>query len=104
MPHIVIHLSGPRDPALLKQAVRTVEALTQSVLGKVPAVMATTVRFIAAEDWFIGGTPLSETGASAFNLEISITDETNTKAQKALYLRKVHEAMSALLPACHETS
>jgi 4-oxalocrotonate tautomerase len=104
VPHIVIHLSGPRDPALLKKAVRTVDALTRSVLGKVPAVMATTVQFIAAEDWFIGGTPLSETGASAFNLEISITDETNTKAEKALFLKEVFEAMSAMLPACHETS
>ena len=104
MPHTVIELSGPRNAAVARQVVVAVETLTRTVLGKAPALMATTVRHIPAEDWFIGGTPLSEVGGSAFHLDISITDETNTKAEKARYLREVFEALSALLPNLHETS
>ncbi len=37
-------------------------------------------------------------------LDISITDETNTKAEKALYLREVHAAFEALLPRLHPVS
>ena len=104
MPHIVMELSGPRDAAIVKAAVGAVESLTRTVLGKLPQVMATTVRNVPAEDWFIGGKPLSEIGGSAFYLAVSITDETNTKAEKARYLREVFDAMSALLPDLHETS
>ncbi|WCM91767.1 4-oxalocrotonate tautomerase [Acidovorax sp. NCPPB 2350] len=104
MPHIVIQLSGPRDAARAARAVQAVNDLTRTVLGKVPAVMATTVQHIEAQDWFIGGVPLSETGASAFHLEISITDETNTKAEKARFVREVFEAMAGLMPRLHEVS
>ena len=46
----------------------------------------------------------AEQGASAFHLDISITDETNTKAEKARYLAAVHDAMARLRPDLHEVS
>ncbi|HKS12592.1 MAG TPA: 4-oxalocrotonate tautomerase [Pseudomonas sp.] len=104
MPHIVLQLSGPRDADLSRQAVATVNQLTEQVLGKLPEVMATTLQYIADEDWFIGGQPLSEVGGSAFHLDISITDETNTKAEKARFIKEVFQALSALRPGLHETS
>lgn len=104
VPHIVIQLSGQRDAALVRQSVQAVNEITHSVLGKAPPVMATTVQFISADDWFIGGKPLSETGASAFYLQINITDETNTKQEKARYVREVFEAFAKLRPELHETS
>ncbi|WP_311223786.1 MULTISPECIES: 4-oxalocrotonate tautomerase [unclassified Acidovorax] len=104
MPHTVIHLSGEPDAALARLAVDTIAELTQRVLGKQLPVIATTVQFIPAAQWFIGGTSLAELNQSAFHLDISITDETNTKAEKALYLREVHAAFSALLPSLHTVS
>lgn len=104
MPHILVQLSGASDPALARRAVSAINDLTRVVLGKDPAVMATRVEFIPADEWFIGGVPLSESGASAFHVEISVTDETNTKAEKARYLRDVFEAFAALMPNLHETS
>jgi len=62
------------------------------------------VRYIAADSWFIGGQALAELGKSAFHLDISITDETNTKAEKARYLREVHAAMAELRGELHEVS
>lgn len=104
MPHIVIHLSGTPDRQLTRNVVDRVMALTQSVLGKQPPVMAITVQYIAADTWFIGGDTLADLNRSAFHLDISITDETNTKAEKARYLREIHAAMAALRPDLHEVS
>lgn len=104
MPHIVIHLSGQPDSQLTRKTVDTVAELTQSVLGKTLPVIAITVQYIADEAWFIGGQSLSELGQSAFHLDISITDETNTKAEKARYLREIHAAMAALRKNLHDVS
>jgi 4-oxalocrotonate tautomerase len=104
MPSITLKLSGLRNPELGQQAVAVINRLTDEVLGKQPELMATTVEYIADEDWFIHGRPLSLAGGSAFHLVISITDETNTKKEKALFLREVHSAMENLLPDLHEVS
>ncbi|MDM0113879.1 4-oxalocrotonate tautomerase family protein [Variovorax sp. J22R133] len=104
MPHIAIHLSGQPDAQLTRKAVDKVAELTQTVLGKELPVIAVTVQYIAADAWFVGGQSLAELGKSAFNLDISITDETNTKAQKARYIREIHSAMAALRGNLHEVS
>jgi 4-oxalocrotonate tautomerase len=104
MPHIVLHLSGAPDAIRTRQAVDAVVHLTQSVLDKKLPVIAVAVQHIAADQWFIGGESLASLGRSAFQLDISITDETNTKAEKARYLREVHAAMAALMPDLHEVS
>ena len=104
MPHIVLHLSGAPDATRTRQAVDAVVRLTQSALGKKLPVIAVAVQHIPADQWFIGGETLASLGRSAFQLDISITDETNTKAEKARYLREVHATMAALLPDLHEVS
>jgi len=104
MPHIVIHLSGQPDAALTRRVVDKVAALTQTVLDKKLPVIAISVQYIAADAWFIGGQSLAELGKSAFHLDISITDETNTKAEKARYLREIHAAMAELRSDLHEVS
>ena len=67
-------------------------------------MIAITVQYIADDAWFIGGRTLAELGKSAFHLDISITDETNTKAEKARYLREIYAAMAALRKNLHEVS
>jgi 4-oxalocrotonate tautomerase len=104
MPHIVIHLSGEPDARLTRSVVGKVADLTQSVLDKKLPVVAITVQYIAAEAWFVGGQSLAELDKSAFHLDISITDETNTKGEKARYVRKVYEAMAELRGNLHEVS
>jgi len=104
MPHIVVHLSGLPDSQLTRRVVDRVAELTRSVLDKKLPVIAVTVQFIPADAWFIGGQALAELGKSAFHLDISITDETNTKAEKARYVRDVFAAMADLRPDLHEVS
>jgi 4-oxalocrotonate tautomerase len=104
MPHIVIHLSGEPDAGLTRRVVGKVADLTQSVLDKKLPVIAISVQYIAADAWFIGGQSLAELGKSAFHLDISITDETNTKGEKARYVREVYAAMAESRSNLHEVS
>ncbi|MDR6680251.1 tautomerase family protein [Pseudomonas oryzihabitans] len=102
MPHIVLHLSGARDEALGQRAVEVINRLVEEHLGKRTELMATTVHYIPDADWFLGGRSLATLGGSAFHLDISITDETNTKGEKARFLREVQAAMATLRPDLHD--
>ncbi|MCS3508507.1 MAG: tautomerase family protein [Achromobacter spanius] len=104
MPHIVVHLSGQSDPAINRRVVESVAGLTQSVLGKKLPVIAITLQHIPHDLWFIGGTPLSEQGKNAFHLDISVTDETNTKAEKARFIKEIYAAFQGILGELHECS
>lgn len=103
-PHIAIQLSGTPDAQHTHRIVQGVQTLTQNVLGKQLPVISVTVQYIAAEAWFIGGASLAALKQSAFQLDISITDETNTKAEKARYLLEIHAAMKQLHAPLHEVS
>ncbi|QIL82594.1 4-oxalocrotonate tautomerase [Diaphorobacter sp. HDW4A] len=104
MPHIVLYLSGPVDASLAQCSVDKVIDLTCRVLGKKPEVISIQVFFTPSEQWFIAGKTLAETGRSAFHLDISVTDETNTKAEKAQFIRELHAALKELRPDLHEVS
>lgn len=104
MPHIDIQLSGQADARLSREVSSQIARLTRDILHKQPELIAISIRYVPADAWWIDGRTLAETGHSSFYLGISITDETNTKAEKALYLEAVHQAMAGLLPRLHEVS
>lgn len=104
MPHIVLQLSGKKDVGLMHKAVEVIQNLTAEILKKDRRVIATAVTFIDDDQWFVGGKPLSESGGSAFHLDISITDETNTKSEKSRFARELYQAMASLLENLHEES
>jgi 4-oxalocrotonate tautomerase len=104
MPHINIQLSGTPNRELGRRAAEVVSRLTADILGKKPSDMAVTLDYIADEDWLVGGKSLAELSAASYFVEVSITDETNTKAEKARFIRDVHEAMTGLRAAVHEVS
>jgi 4-oxalocrotonate tautomerase len=52
----------------------------------------------------VGGRSLSEQGKSSIYFDIKITDETNTKAEKAKYIFEAFEAFSKLLGNLHDES
>jgi len=104
MPHINLQISGQPDADLTRRSAAAVADLTQRLLGKKPEVIAVTVQYVPRESWIIGGEPLSETGRNAFHLDISVTDETNTKAEKAQYLKAVFETLSGLIGNVHPVS
>ena len=97
MPYLHLQLSGTRDDALARRAADAAAELTAGILHKDRALTAVVVEFIEPAHWFIAGQPLSASGPRSYHWYISITDETNTKAEKARYIAAVHQAMTELL-------
>ena len=104
MPYLYIQLSGPHDDALARRTAEAAAELTSSILHKDRALTAVVVEFIEPAHWFIAGHALSDGGPRSYHWMVSITDETNTKDEKAAYLAAVHRAMGELLGAVAEHS
>jgi 4-oxalocrotonate tautomerase len=104
MPTIVLTLSGQRSPELTRRIVDDVISITDLVLEKPLERTALILRSVAPEEWFIGGKSLAELGKNSFRVEVTIVDETDTKAQKAIYIGKIFERMSQLIENLHPLS
>ncbi|QWP77249.1 hypothetical protein J5226_02250 [Lysobacter sp. K5869] len=104
MPHLNLHISGPADNELARRATAAVADLTVDILGKRRELIAIEVRFIERAQWFIGGQSLEELGKNTFFLDISITDETNTKDEKARFIEQAYAQLAALIGEVHEVS
>ncbi|TVO58078.1 tautomerase family protein [Denitromonas halophila] len=104
MPYLHLRLAAAASDTLAEKASAVLLEHTTTLLGKKPDVTAIRVEFVDPKYWRIGGTPLVKSGRGAFHLDIKITDGTNTKAQKASYVQRVFDDLSALLPACDPTS
>ena len=104
MPYLHIRVSGTADDALAARIAGSAVELTQRVLHKDPALTAVVVDFVPAQRWFIAGRPLGQGQSRSYHWMVSITDETNTKHEKAEYLKAVHQAMRELLGGVAEHS
>ncbi|KQU78347.1 MULTISPECIES: 4-oxalocrotonate tautomerase family protein [unclassified Rhizobacter] len=104
MPYLHIQVSGEADDALAANVARSATDLTARLLGKDPSLTAVVVDFIAPSKWFIGGRALAAGGPRSYHWMVSITDETNTKREKAVYLDAVHATMRELLGGVAEHS
>ena len=97
MPYIHVQVSGSPDDALAERIADAATRLTAQVLGKKPELSAAVVDFIPSRRWRVADRVLQDGQPRAFHWMVSITDETNTKAEKAAYLAAVHQAMDELL-------
>lgn len=104
MPILNLTLSGGADAARSAAAAAALTRLTADILHKEPALTAVAIRHVDPAHWIVGGRALAEQGRHSFFLDILITDETNTAAEKAAYIGAVFEAMAGLLGPLHDTS
>lgn len=98
MPILNVQLSGAPDAALAAKVAATLSDLTARILRKDPRLTAVAVSFVPSAQWFVGGEPLAAGDRSSFSLDIQVVDGTNTKDEKAAYLKAVFAAMGDLLP------
>lgn len=78
--------------------------LTSRILRKDPKVTSIAIDYINPEDWIVAGKSLADHGKSSVYFDIKVTDETNTKAEKAQYIRESFDAFSNLLGTLHDES
>ena len=104
MPIIQIKVAAPKSRVTTRRISEHLLEVTSKVLNKKPEVTAIAIEYVDPEDWFIAGKPLSESGLASFYFDIRITDETNTKAEKAQYIREAFHGLERILGPLHPES
>lgn len=104
MPILNVKVAAVRSSALSKAIASLLQDLTARILRKDPAVTAIAIEFVAPEDWYAGGRSLAEQRKSSVYFDIKVTDETNTKDEKAEFIRQAFAGLAGLLGNLHEES
>ena len=104
MPILNVKVSAKKSVELTNRIATLLLELTTRVLGKNPAVTAIAIDYVDPEHWIVGGRSLAEQGKSSVYFDIKVTDETNTKDEKAQYIREAFEGFARLVGDLHEES
>ena len=104
MPILDLRLSGAPDAQQSAALAATLSRLTQQILHKAPELTSVAVSHLDPAHWFVGGSALQDQSKTSFFLDVLISDETNTAAEKARYIAAVYAAMQAALGELHEVS
>ncbi|NMM36738.1 MAG: 4-oxalocrotonate tautomerase family protein [Glaciimonas sp.] len=104
MPIINVKVSATKTPELTKKISELLLDLTTRILKKKREVTAIAIDFIDHDSWVVGGQLLSEQKKNSFYFDIKITDETNTKDEKALYVKEAFAGFAEILGDLHEES
>lgn len=104
MPLLTLRIAAAPDRELAARAAAIVQRHTVELLGKQPDLIAVAVDFVDPATWFVAGQALAGSGKRSFALDIKVTDETNTKAEKARYIAAVFAAFEQLFGPLHEES
>ena len=93
MPILNLSLSSAPDARQSAAIAATLSQLTAQLLHKAPELTSVAISHLDAAHWFVGGPSLQAQGKTSFFLDILISDETNTAAEKAAYITAVFAAM-----------
>ncbi len=104
MPILTVKVSGRPDRERTRAIAELLLDATSRILKKKRELTAIVIDYVDPDCWLVAGTPLSEHGKSSFYMDIRITDETNTKDEKAAYIREVYAGFARLLGDLHEES
>jgi 4-oxalocrotonate tautomerase len=104
MPILNVKVSAKRSSEMTQKIASLLSDLTKQILGKDPNLIAVAIDYVNPEDWVVGGKSLAEQKKSSVYFDIKITDETNTKAEKEIYIREAFAAFEQLLGNLHEES
>ncbi|MGV7242756.1 tautomerase family protein [Caballeronia sp. M23-90] len=104
MPILNVKVSGEKSAEKVLAISDMLLELTSSLLGKKRDVTAITIQFVNPDSWVIAGKPLTEHKKASFYMDIKVTDETNTKDEKARYIAEVYAGFARILGDLHEES
>jgi 4-oxalocrotonate tautomerase len=104
MPILNVKVSAAKSPELTRKISELLLGLTTRILKKKREVTAITIDYVDPDDWIVGGQTLSSQRKNSFYFDIKITDETNTKDEKALYIKEAFEGFASILGSLHEES
>ena len=104
MPMINVKVSAPKSNELTKQIAGVIKDLTVRILKKEPEVISIAIDYVDPDHWIVGGRSLSEQGKTSIYYDVKVTDESNTKTEKAQYVNEAFAAFSKLFGNLHHES
>lgn len=104
MPYLNAKLSAPESAETTKTIAALLTDLTAGTLKKKRELTSIAVEYLSPALWFIGGADLASQEMATFYLDIMVTEGTNTKDEKALYIRQVFAGMEAVVGKLHPAS
>ncbi len=104
MPILNVKVSGIKNAETTKQITELLLDITTRILKKKREVTAIAIDYIDRDSWMVGGKLLSEQNKNSFYFDIKVTDETNTKDEKAQYIKEAFEGFEKILGNLHEES
>lgn len=104
MPILNVLLSGPAQEVTTQQVAVMLASCTSQILHKKPELTSIAIRYVEPEHWIVGGQSLAAQCKSSAYVEIKITDESNTRAEKAAYIQAVYDGLLKLMPNLHHES
>ncbi len=97
MPYLHIRIAAAESSAHTESIAACLMTHTRDILGKKPEVTAIDIEFTRPRHWFVGGVPVSDKQQITFYLDVKITEGTNTKKQKASYIKAVFSDLQEIL-------
>ena len=104
MPILNVKLGVERSPDTTRRVATLLADLTTRILRKSPQVTAIAISYVDPADWIIAGKSLVEHGLGSFYFDIKITDETNTKDEKARFIQEAFDGLRGILGELHTES
>jgi 4-oxalocrotonate tautomerase len=97
MPILNVKVSAKKSAGMTRAISDILLELTGRILHKKREVTSIAIEYIDPDDWIVAGRSLAEQKKSSIYFDIKITDETNTKTEKAQYISEAFNAFSQLL-------
>jgi 4-oxalocrotonate tautomerase len=104
MPILNVKVSANKSSELTGRIADLLLDLTTRILKKKRDVTSIAIDYVDPDHWIVGGKSLTEQGKSSFYFDIKITDETNTKDEKARYIREAFDGFARILGNLHDES
>ena len=104
MPILNVKVSGVASAERSQQIAQMLSQHTQEILNKKPELISIAISYIDPVHWIIGGETLAIQKKSSVYLDIKITDETNSKSEKAAFIKAVFKSFEGLLGDLHHES
>lgn len=104
MPILNVKISGDASAERSQQIAQMLSRHTQEILNKRPELISIAISYIDPVHWIVGGETLTKQKKSSVYLDIKITDETNSKSEKAAFIKAVFKSFEGLLGDLHHES
>ena len=104
MPILNVKVSAQRSQEMTQRISALLLDITGRILHKDPELTSIAIEYVNPQDWIVAGKSLAEHGKNSIYFDIKITDETNSKAEKAQYIQEAFQAFEKLLGNLHHES